>query len=457
MNWNLLSETIAIFWDEAENFFKPVTQQKIGKKLFQEVFLVTSLNEFEQILESYESEQKILFFIHLFHNEDNKGYDTFISSKIKMHFPSLVTYLISSAPRRTIYEKEVNTTLDVYPYDGFHSKVGELFIPQIKADIIGIKTDIRADTVLTEPAEFSNTYPQIDYAIITALYKDEFEELHKVFNFPVADQIRTAKKVYHVGYLKSNNNIKVVAAIPNATGMVDASIIATQMLEFFRPKWLLMSGVCGGAKDYKIGDIIVAKQIFTFQKGKLSDIKRKDEKGDDVKIELFDSNNAKIDYNHLYDNEGNQIAISIEKFQVEHDSMISMNTLFEDTLMPYLESINSSINDEVKKSSFFERDLRVNIVVGPIACSTMVINREGFFEDTIRTVNRKTAAVEMESYGVARACEFANKGETKPIIFKSVMDNTSNKVDSNGGMNYKKFAAFTSAQFMKQLFEKNII
>jgi nucleoside phosphorylase len=82
----------------------------------------------------------------------------------------------------------------------------------------------------------------------------------------------------------------------------------------------------------------------------------------------------------------------------------------------------------------------------------MVINKEGYFENRIKTINRKTAAVEMESYGVARACDFANDGQTIPIIFKSVMDNTHKKEDKA-----KRFAAYTSAQLLKQLFDKGII
>lgn len=92
-----------------------------------------------------------------------------------------------------------------------------------------------------------------------------------------------------------------------------------------------------------------------------------------------------------------------------------------------------------------------------MACSTMVINKEGFFEDTLKSIDRKTIAVEMESYGVARACRYANKGKTKPIIFKSVMDFTFNKSDNDGKINWKKFAAYTSAQFMNYLFDKKVI
>ncbi len=40
-----------------------------------------------------------------------------------------------------------------------------------------------------------------------------------------------------------------------------------------------MSGVCGASSDYNFGDIVIAKQVFTFQKGKVSDITRKDKVG----------------------------------------------------------------------------------------------------------------------------------------------------------------------------------
>jgi nucleoside phosphorylase len=122
--------------------------------------------------------------------------------------------------------------------------------------------------------------------------------------------------------------------------------------------------------------------------------------------------------------------------------------------------IESQINQHIKSQSF---ETEVTIKIAPMACSTMVINKEGFFEDTIKSINRDTAAVEMESYGVARACEFANEGNTTPIIFKAVMDFTKDKKDtieretSAIPVNVKMFAATTSAQFMRCLFELKII
>lgn len=300
-------------------------------------------------------------------------------------------------------------------------------------------------------------FPSFDYAVLTALYQDEFEEIEKVFDFPDGEVITTECNRFQIGYLKTDKSKKIIASFATAAGMIDSAIIATQMCEYFQPKFLLMSGVCGGSSDYEFGDIIVAQQIFTFQKGKLSDILVQGEDGKPVKIDLYDKNKTLVDYEHLYDAEGNQIAISIEKFTPDNDAAVELHPTIINSLRPKLEKIKSAINESIKCDHVFDKEKRISIEIAPIACSTMVINKDGYFEDTIKTINRKTAAVEMESFGVARACKFANNGKTKAIIFKSVMDHTFNKTDSVGGVNWKKFAAYTSAQFMKHLFEQNVI
>ena len=94
----------------------------------------------------------------------------------------------------------------------------------------------------------------------------------------------------------------------------------------------------------------------------------------------------------------------------------------------------------------------INIHFEPMACSTMVINKDGFFEDHIKYIDRQTIAVEMESYGVARACQFGNEGKTNWVIFKSVMDNMNQKDDRA-----KRFAANTSALFLKHLIYDGIL
>ncbi len=447
--YDRLEEIVFLLWDNEKDYNEDSTQKKIGD-LFRAKHRVYSIDDLKNIFRKYDKNQEYIFFIHLAHNNENEGHRTFVEQKIVKEYPKLKYYFISRIDRGEIYAKKEK--LNVYNWEGYREEIDKIFIPQTVSEMEGdIRTFEEQKQVVTEI-----DFPKIKYAVITALFDDEFEELKRIFDFPEDKEIHTKTKVFYRGYLKGKREIEIIAAVPNSTGMLDTSIIATQLLEFFKPDYLLMSGVCGGAEDTDFGDIVLAKQIFTFQKGKISDIKTKNDKGELKKINLYDEKNNLINYNKLFDDNGNQISVSIEKFERENDSIIQLNSLVEDKLNTKLSDIKRSINGAISESTFF-KDKSIDIILEPMACSTMVINKEGYFEDTIKVIHRKTAAVEMESYGVARACQFANNGNTIPIIFKSVMDKTVNKVDSVAGINYKKFAAYTSAQFMKELFMKNVI
>lgn len=423
-------ELTLIVLDEKENFEAEYTQDRIGKELYKDVIRIDSRAEFDLEI-SKDENQPFILICHVFHAENENGnrhagYAKLISSGIEDDY-GVKAILVSSGDSgevmKNIFDSEGDRR-EVYNYNT-------------------ILREVRAGRVISYNKHElkSNREFKFDYGIITALYKDEFEEVEKHFDW-VTNRIVGNKK-YRIGHLKGNPEKKIVAAIPSATGMVDSAIIATQLLELFKPKFLLMSGVCGAVDGTNIGDIVVAKNIFTFQKGKVSDIKD----GEGNPIELFDSNNNKVDYDKLFDANGKQIAISVEKFEVEHDAILDFQ------LLDFVEPELDKIKDEINKSQVLSvMKKKIDIHFEPMACSTMVINREGYFEDHIKTINRKTIAVEMESYGVARACQFGNEGKTKWIIFKSVMDNTKAKTDEA-----KTFAAHTSALFMKELLYRGIL
>lgn len=454
---------ISLFvYDTEENFRD--SKNLIGREgsTLKKILRVSSIEDLDRELNSgaISDDDFVFLVVHVFAFEKIKGYKEFVSVGIREKYPKLGFMLISDAgDKKAITHEMVDGELPIEKVYKYHDVLTNLRNETVtavrKKDLYG--TNDPKESISSHSSQ-SPLFPKIKYAVITALYKDEFEELCNFFEFPDEKKIQVATKVFYVGHLKGHKEIEIVAAVPNATGMLDSSIVATLMLEYFRPDYIFMSGVCGGGPGLKFGDIIIAKQVFTFQKGKLSDLKDKNVKGELTKIELFDAERKPIDYNHLYDLEGNQVVLSIEKFERELDSVINLNSAVEDLLNPKIAGIKEKINKDIRRvTSYFELQPEINIEVAPMACSTMVINKEGFFEDTIRSVERKTAAVEMESYGVARACQFANQGKTIAIIFKSVMDNTSNKSDSVRGINVKKFAAFTSAHFLKYLLEDRIL
>ncbi len=439
-------------YDTPENFNKSKIFLGDEGYAFKRIICIENDKDFFSQLNNLQNDELIFLVVHVFYTEGILGIKKFQSTKISKICNSGYIF-ISEGDEKEIQHLMVQNnfmTRKIYKYHEIQSNLENDSLTPIEVkDLKGFK---KKDS---SPAKLNNltNYPPIDYAVITALH-DEFKALEEFFDFPEKEQIACQTKIFRIGYLKSDYSKKIVAAVPNEAGMVDASIIATLLLEYFHPKYLLMSGVCGGAKDFTYGDVIIAKQVFTFQKGKISDLTYKGENGECHKFELFDKEQNKIDYDHLFDDQGNQIIIHIEKFERETEFATSLDSVIEDRLKNKLKSIVHKINDKLET---YALNKEIKVELAPIACSTMVINKEGYFENTIKNINRKTAAVEMESYGVVRACQIANNGQTKPIIFKAVMDNTHHKSDTVSAINVKNLAALTSALFLTFLFEEKII
>nr|WP_315224853.1 hypothetical protein [uncultured Flavobacterium sp.] len=432
------NDVVLFIYDTDENFRNETNQLRLGNKVFKSVLLIESIEDFKKELEKLNEAQKFVLICHVFHQEINgvrhSGYLKFRGDGIEDEY-EIKAIFVSSGDNADVYKSMLQDEMEnrvIYGYSGI---------------LEGIKND--KITTYTKNNIMQSKNIEYEFGIITALYDDEFEEVKKYFTWDNHEDIYLGSKRYWIGHLIGFPDRKIVATIPYATGMVDSAIMATQMLEVFKPKFLIMSGVCGGKKGTNFGDIVLAKSILTFQKGKVSNMGNADKSP----ITLFDRNNKPVDYNHVYDENGNQIKITVENFEVEHDTIIEFE--LQDSVQPELNRIIDQINISVKADSEIENKFKkdeVKVHFDKIACSTMVINNKGYFEESIKTVDRKIVAVEMESYGIARACKFANFGNTKWIIFKSVMDNMTNKDDQA-----KKFAAKTSALFLKHLVYDSIL
>lgn len=440
-----LNEITLLVFDEKENFNSETTQHRIGKVLFRKVLLIENRADFDNAYNKLGLDDKFILICHVFHAAQEgialRGYIHFNGTGIqdKYHVkPIFVSAGDSGEVMKNMFTQE-QVSSPVYIY----SKIRE----NIKLGELTIYTKRMLESAQPEEpgkAGIRNKKATFKFAIIAALYKDEFEQMKNLFEWLPEEDVVTATKKYFVGHVKGKPEERFVVGIPAATGMVDSAIIATQMLEMFSPEYLLMSGVCGVKSSLEIGDVVVASSVFTFQKGKVSDIR--DKEGELIK--LFDANKNDVDFDHLYNNMGDQIAISVEKFEPEKGSPLDIHPLVKDAIEPQLVPIQESINKII--SPYRKKGITVHFE--PMACSTMVINKEGYFEANIKPLERKVAAVEMESYGVARATTIANNGKTKWIIFKSAMDNMSMKDDDS-----KKFAARCSALFLSHLLESGVL
>jgi nucleoside phosphorylase len=124
---------------------------------------------------------------------------------------------------------------------------------------------------------------------------------------------------------------------------------------------------------------------------------------------------------------------------------VKLNIEFIPIINAHKKDIIREIMDSDSTRDYGRYNLQAHIQ--PMACTEAVIDKPGHFvEFTDR--DRKTIAVDMESFSILKACESLHTYQTKGIIIKSVMDRTSDKNDGT-----KAYASYTSAMFLKGILE----
>jgi len=333
---------------------------------------------------------------------DTSGID--IANKLRQIYPDVLVFNITS---KVSFDRQLDVFSDAVleGNDGVFSKhflEGDSF-NEARLDKILKVRETRNCLALGQ----SCTPASFDVGILTALYMDEFENIRPLFNF--SNTIEDDTKFYHVGSLVSSkgNKISVIATHQNKTGIVDAAILSTEIVNRFKPKFLIMPGVCGGSgEDINFGDIVFASSVFLHQKGKET-------------------------------NSG---------FQNEID-----NCEIDSKLLHKIREARRELLRLVQDSDPSRKNPDLDIHIKPMACGLTVIDKEGFFDGKIKGIDRNTIAVDMESFSVARACSLSNDKKTKAVIVKSIMDMTTGKND-----HAKAYAGYTSAQFVFYLI-RNIL
>lgn len=398
-----------IVFDEQENFDK--TKDLLGYEgaTVKRFFCIQSLAQLKNIIDDQLNDDDYFFLIiHVFGKTGNlQGIVKFKNSGILEKYPNMEYMFISEGNKQEDIQKSmIDNQIDVQKVFKYHQVLTQLrdnkFKYYSKKELLNSE---HPKTLAHQEINMNDNYPQCDYAIITALEEDEMAKLLPLIE--KEGEIKNDKHLIEYGHFKGKKNKKIVYASQLATGMIDASILATELIIRFKPKYLIMTGVLGGKpEDSNIGDVIVANKVFTIDKGKITKL--------GFKKEIEGSNTD---------------GSNITKFKREKQKIIDF------------------IRDE---DTIYKRN--VNIHFGSIACVRQVIDVPGYFEDKISIIDRKAIALEMESYGIARACELINDGKTIPLIIKSVMDNTQDKTDGA-----KTYAAWSSAMFVKYILENDLI
>lgn len=256
-----------------------------------------------------------------------------------------------------------------------------------------------------------------DVAIITALPTPEFEAILKLNKGDWEKVVVEDDFIkYHKTTFMEGGKIRtVIAATADQMGMTASSHLATKVILYFRPKYLIMGGILAGIKDRGLGfgDILVAEQSWDYGSGKI--------------VEKPKSTDSEIsDTYFLPDTKDIQLSADLKAKVID----------FKLTKGYILDQIQNEWPGDTPIT-------KLKLHLGPIGSGSYVISSESTLAE-IKDHQRKLLGVEMETFGVYYAGEHSPEPKTKAISIKSVSDY------GDGAKNdkFQKYAAYTSANFI---------
>lgn len=213
---------------------------------------------------------------------------------------------------------------------------------------------------------------------------------------------------YETQFMRDNTFYKVVTTQQNAMGMTAAAALSMKLIEHFRPRYLIAVGIAAGValKDVEeqiYGDVVVADEIWDYSTGK-----------------FVSPEETEIRYGNI----GFLPRPAVIRMQSE--------------LRKYVETAAKS------------KENQCHVFIGAMATGSAVVANREILDKQIHSQFRHTAGLDMEAYGIAYAAENATAPRPAPIVIKSVSD----FADSHKNDQYQKFAAYTSVEFARLLFEK---
>ena len=203
----------------------------------------------------------------------------------------------------------------------------------------------------------------------------------------------------------SGRTLKVVGTTPTSMGLTAASIVTTQLIMQFRPRIVVMVGIAAGTRDgaKQFGDVLVADPSVDYNSGKVVGSSG---------VREFLPDPYPLGLNP-------RVRSVLQKYRGDH-------VLFGDIRAGWTGRLPGTAN---------------RLFLGPLGAADQVI------DDATRVLEiqrnwRKLIGVEMETYGVYRACHESPDPKPRFVSFKAVCDFAAEKSDS-----WQEYAAYVAAQF----------
>lgn len=301
---------------------------------------------------------------------------------------------------------------EVQSLQSFGSMVFHLYDEQKDDWLHGILNCVKYLVGLDERKQ---TEPEpVDLCIISALYAPEFTAILDLpWNWGESELLDHCTSIRRGTFTSGKRAYSVVAAHSLKMGMVSATILATKLIALCKPRFLVMPGICAGVPGKtNFGDVLLANPSWDYQCGK-----------------------------RLFNNDGSQFFIA--PHQIHVTDSVETRVLQLSRMPGVLAKIKNDWRGEVP-------DTELRLHSGPVGCGSAVLADYTIVEDIIENQQRTLLGIEMEIYGVYSAA--SSSPEPRPITFslKSVCDHADNQKNDK----YQKYAAYTSAQVVREFFER---
>jgi nucleoside phosphorylase len=258
---------------------------------------------------------------------------------------------------------------------------------------------------VTTHADFST-----DIGIICALEQPEFDAVSKATGGPSQWSVVGNPRFAHVYkeaalVTSAGKKLRLVGTTSTSMGLTAAAIATTQLVLQFRPRLVAMVGIAAGTRegDKRFGDVLVADPSVDYNSGKVV------------------------------------LADGIRGF-LPDPYPIGLNPRLRSVLHKYRG--NHPVFATIRKRWDGAAPAGPNrLHIGPLGASDQVIDDASRITE-IQSNWRKLIGVEMETYGVYRACYESPEPKPRFVSFKAVCDFAAAKSDS-----WQQFAAFVAAEF----------
>ena len=252
----------------------------------------------------------------------------------------------------------------------------------------------------------------VDFCVLTALAQPEFSSILEL-DWSWQPPIRLDDSTfYRLGSFESEGKSWTVAAgCALRMGPVPASVLASKFVSSLRPKVVALAGICAGIRgECSLGDPIAASEVWSWESGKYVVTGGGEFHPEPVTVHVPD-----------------QVAACMQQLQQDRK---------------WLDSVRASYGGQ-KPSNCLELRIAPMASGSPVVADASIVAR-------IRETNRKTAAIEMESFGAL----FASRSSAGPRPLAFCVKSACDFADEHKDDSMRSYAAFTSAQVVRELFER---